>query len=48
MARKKSEEKTVSLKHSNGATVSVREEKVDRLLGMGFTKPTSSRSTKSD
>lgn len=40
--------KTVKLTHVNGATVSVREDQVDKLLRMGFTKSASSRSTKSD
>jgi hypothetical protein len=38
---------TVKLTHSNGVTVRVSKDKVDHLLAMGFTKPTSSKSTSS-
>lgn len=35
---------TVQMTHPNGTTVRVRKEKVDRLLAMGFTKPTTRKS----
>jgi hypothetical protein len=38
---------TVQLTHPNGSTVRVSKDSVDRLLGMGFTKP-AAKSTKSE